>query len=374
MLYYFALLSIIMSFLIAMYNWKVQKNALYIGGILVILSTYALSHYFSDPSQSDFSLALFYGTLSPLWLLPGPLLYFYFRSVIHPDKIWNSWKDLLHFIPSMIHLANITPYLLSPFSYKLFVAHAIHQDLNNIQVFNINAFYSFQFAFLSRPIHLIVYLVWCSILFFRQKNWESQKMRIWLISFIICLFLTTSAYLAVAFQLFQTSFQINLIDTNPVYLSSGIAYIFLPVALILFFPEVIYGLPQVQNEPKTEKLPLNPVEFASYEDLTRKIEYYLKTEKPYLNSSFELADVAIALGASQKQISFACKHILNQKFTDLRTHLRVTHAKELLQKGIAENLTVDAIGSNSGFKSRSTFYEAFKSETGMTPSQYLESL
>ena len=168
--------------------------------------------------------------------------------------------------------------------------------------------------------------------------------------------------------------QINLIDTNPVYLSSGIAYIFLPVALILFFPEVIYGLPQVQNEPKTEKLPLNPVEFASYEDLTRKIEYYLKTEKPYLNSSFELADVAIALGASQKQISFACKHILNQKFTDLRTHLRVTHAKELLQKGIAENLTVDAIGSNSGFKSRSTFYEAFKSETGMTPSQYLESL
>ena len=187
MLYYFALLSIIMSFLIAMYNWKVQKNALYIGGILVILSTYALSHYFSDPSQSDFSLALFYGTLSPLWLLPGPLLYFYFRSVIHPDKIWNSWKDLLHFIPSMIHLANITPYLLSPFSYKLFVAHAIHQDLNNIQVFNINAFYSFQFAFLSRPIHLIVYLVWCSILFFRQKNWESQKMRIWLISFIICL-------------------------------------------------------------------------------------------------------------------------------------------------------------------------------------------
>jgi len=52
----------------------------------------------------------------------------------------------------------------------------------------------------------------------------------------------------------------------------------------------------------------------------------------------------------------------------------VEHAKELLKNGLTGTITIDGIGVDSGFKSRSTFYEAFKAETGMTPSQYLESL
>jgi transcriptional regulator GlxA family with amidase domain len=63
---------------------------------------------------------------------------------------------------------------------------------------------------------------------------------------------------------------------------------------------------------------------------------------------------------------------LDIKFTDLRAQLRVEHAKELLKKGLSESITIDAIGVDSGFKSRSTYYDAFKAETGMTPSQYLE--
>lgn len=56
MLYYFALISIFTSTLLAVYNWKVQKSALFITGILVILSTCALAHYYTDFSQSDFFL------------------------------------------------------------------------------------------------------------------------------------------------------------------------------------------------------------------------------------------------------------------------------------------------------------------------------
>jgi AraC-like DNA-binding protein len=66
--------------------------------------------------------------------------------------------------------------------------------------------------------------------------------------------------------------------------------------------------------------------------------------------------------------------LFNKKFTDLRSHLRVSYAKELLQNGLTESVTIDSIGSSAGFKSRSTFYEAFKAETGLTPSQYLENL
>jgi AraC-like DNA-binding protein len=374
MLYYFALISIITSTLLAVYNWKLQKGALLISGILLILSTYALAHHYTDSSQSDFSLALVYGTLSPLWLLPGPFLFFYFRSVLTPTKVWVSWKDGIHFVPSIIHLINILPYIISPFFYKLQVAHSIHQNLNNIRIININYLYSFETAFLSRPIVLLFYLVWCALLFLRQFSRILVRTRIWLICFMFSLFLTTAVYLFISLKLFSTSLTSNVVDTYPLYVSSGIVYIFLPVALILFFPEVLFGIKRQEVDGILEKLDVSPNALTAHTDLAKKIKEYLRHEKPYLNPSFELSVVAKAVNVASKQVSFACKHVLKIKFTDLRAQLRVEHAKDLLRKGVTETLTIDAIGTNSGFKSRSAFYDAFKAETGMTPSQYLENL
>jgi AraC-like DNA-binding protein len=372
MLYYFALVSIFTSSLLAIYNWKVQKSGLFIAGILIILSTYALTHFYTDPSQSDYSLALLYGTLSPLWLMPGPLLFFYFRSVFTPGKIWVSWKDLVHFIPSIIHLINILPYIASSFDHKLEVAHAIHQNLNNIQLININSLYSFKIAFLSRPIFLLMYLLWCTILLLRQMLQLTNRARIWLIFFLFSLLITTAAYLFVALNLFKDSFDSLSFENSPLYLSSGIAYILLPIALILFFPEVLYGIKNLQLTPEVKEIPENEID--EYINLAKKIEHYLHSQKPYLDPNFDLSDVANALSVPQKQVSIACKHLLHKKFTDLRAHVRVEHAKTLLKIGLTESITIDAIGINSGFKSRSTYYEAFKAETGMTPSQYLENL
>ena len=115
-------------------------------------------------------------------------------------------------------------------------------------------------------------------------------------------------------------------------------------------------------------------ESDNLETLANRITEYLEKEKAYLNPTFELTDLAKALEVSPKQVSYACKNLLNKKFTDLRAHLRVEHAKKLLKGGLTETITIDAIGINSGFKSRSTYYEAFKAETGMTPHQYLENL
>jgi AraC-like DNA-binding protein len=66
--------------------------------------------------------------------------------------------------------------------------------------------------------------------------------------------------------------------------------------------------------------------------------------------------------------------ILQKKFTAYRSMVRVEHAKELLHAGTADSLSIDGIGAQSGFSSRSGFYATFKAETGMTPSQYLEKI
>ncbi len=374
MLYYFALLSIFTSSLLAIYNWKVQKGALYVSGILGILSAYALTHYYSTPEESDYVYAILYGTLSPLWLLPGPLLFFYFRGIFQKGESRISWKDGLHLIPSLIHLINILPYLFSSFEYKLYVAHAIHQDINNLQLININSLYSFKTAFLIRPIALLFYLFWCTILFLRQKSSINNRTQIWLHCFILSLLITTLVYLYVAIKLFSHTLDTTSFDSIPIYTASGIAYILIPIALILFFPEVLYGINKQDVDISEEKSDVNPDELAAHADLAKKIEQYLRHEKPFLNPDFELSDIASALKVNPKQVSFACKYVLNIKFTDLRAQLRVEHAKRLLKKGLTGTITIDAIGVDSGFKSRSTYYDAFKAETGMTPSQYLEKI
>jgi AraC-like DNA-binding protein len=104
------------------------------------------------------------------------------------------------------------------------------------------------------------------------------------------------------------------------------------------------------------------------------IEEYLRTEKPYLKADFDLEEVEEALGIPKHHITYCFAVILNKKFTAYRTWIRVEHAKDLLSKGSADTLSIDGIGAQSGFPSRSSFYASFKSETGMTPSQYLENL
>ena len=374
MLYYFALLSLLISVLISLYNWRVQKNTLYIAGILFILYAHGLTHYYSDSSKSDFALALLFGTLTPLWLVPGPLLYFYFRSILTPENAKFSLKDLLHFIPFFIQLANIAPYLLTSFDYKLQIAHTIHQNLNNLQDINVNYFSSFKTSFLSRPILMLVYLLWCTLFYLRQLNRTNLRTRNWLLFFIFSLFTTTIAYLVVAINLFSTSFKnFSSVQISPIYFSSGIVYIILPFALILFFPEVLFGIKR-QNANSTDLMGLSAEELAYHEAISHKISSYLHKEKPFLDPEFDMADLSKAVGADSKVVSFACKLLLHKKFTDLRSQLRIEHAKKLLSNGVTENVTIDAIGISAGFKSRSTFYEAFKAETGMTPSQYLENL
>ena len=65
---------------------------------------------------------------------------------------------------------------------------------------------------------------------------------------------------------------------------------------------------------------------------------------------------------------------MNTRFTKLKSEFRIQHAIELLQDGHNSSITIDGIGIQSGFKTRSYYYEVFKKETGFTPSEYLENI
>jgi AraC-like DNA-binding protein len=87
----------------------------------------------------------------------------------------------------------------------------------------------------------------------------------------------------------------------------------------------------------------------------------------YLDPNLSLQKLSRHVGALPNQISQTLNEQIGSTFFDYIAHHRIEAAKPLILEGAANSL---AISLDVGFNSRSTFYKAFKRETGMTPKTY----
>jgi AraC-like DNA-binding protein len=120
--------------------------------------------------------------------------------------------------------------------------------------------------------------------------------------------------------------------------------------------------------------PLNELEENPFLKLSEKIQDYFDNEKPYLNPNFSIDQISLRMNVPQNHVLYCINSIFNTKFSKLKTELRVEQTKVFLQESVHSNITIDGIAQLAGFSSRSSFYNAFKEETGITPSDYLKSI
>ncbi|MBT3209031.1 MAG: helix-turn-helix transcriptional regulator [Bacteroidetes bacterium] len=104
-------------------------------------------------------------------------------------------------------------------------------------------------------------------------------------------------------------------------------------------------------------------------ELLQKIENYVKKEEAFKQSDLTIMDVAKNVKEHPKRISTVINSLLNQNFNSYVNNFRIEKAKELLNSE-HHNFSIDGIGKEVGFNSKSTFYGAFKKNTRMTPSRY----
>ena len=118
MLLYLSVFTIAISVVLFYYNWKSNKNIIYLSSVFILSSLFGLGHYFMALSDSRFWLAVFYNHFSPLMFLIGPFLYFYIRNTLKV-RFTLSKKDWIHFVPALIALIGTIPYSVQPFEKKL---------------------------------------------------------------------------------------------------------------------------------------------------------------------------------------------------------------------------------------------------------------
>lgn len=105
-----------------------------------------------------------------------------------------------------------------------------------------------------------------------------------------------------------------------------------------------------------------------------KLQKYMETEEPYLDSSLTIHKLANQLNLPFKDISILINHHIGKHFFDFINEYRIKKAIALLENPLNEKLTILEILYDVGFNSKSPFNTAFKKHTGFTPTQYRKNI
>ncbi|PCJ79418.1 MAG: hypothetical protein COA57_15665 [Flavobacteriales bacterium] len=105
-------------------------------------------------------------------------------------------------------------------------------------------------------------------------------------------------------------------------------------------------------------------------DIYNQLLGLLKNEKLYCNIELTLRNLSDSLKTKEKILSRAINMESGTNFYQLINKYRVQHFKYLLDNNTHPNLSLLGLAQESGFKSKSTFYDAFKKIEGITPKQY----
>ena len=100
------------------------------------------------------------------------------------------------------------------------------------------------------------------------------------------------------------------------------------------------------------------------------IKNHIETNNRYLDANFGLEILSNELNIGISSLSQTINQNSNYNFTDYINSLRVEKVKIILIDPDYKNYTINAIGLECGFNSKSTFYTAFKKFTNTTPSDY----
>ena len=399
-----------MALVLTVFNRSRSMGALLLALGFLLLSLYDVNHYLLFDSTDLKDLALFYHHFSPLMTLIGPCIYLYVRFTLHDrERLWKT--DLLHLIPLAVTTIDLIPYFLTPFNEKIAFAQHIRSDLNAVREPAYHLFLNHFTTGLIRSAISLLYFLQCGRMLLKYHQHRKQHPEVpksqsnitfgWISLMIGLLTIISLNYVLLMFQIRDQKLEAALFDNSPFFLLILLFY-FMLIFSLLFFPQILYGLPraspihkvdkvrepavedqkrdgskpseglhekEVQQEKTTDNVPGEDDPFRS---LANGILSYIVDEKPYLRPDFSLTDISIELVAPRHHIQYCFSRIIGERFTDMRKRLRVEETKKLLP--LHRELSIEGVGRSAGFASKTQFFSSFKELTGMNPTEYLRKL
>ena len=408
---FISIIGLSLSILILFFNKGYERANIYLSGFFFFISLYLLNNYILTFSKSSFWVAVFITTIPSFFFLIGPLSYFYIRSIIR-DNSKLSQTDYIHFALFFIAFLGTMPILFSSWAYKQEVAKILISNNWSIKKLSINIFLPPTINQSIRPLHWLFYLI-CNWQLFQKKytkpidteyiNQQYKLIKRWLLIFCtIFTLLTILLFFIIVSNLMFKDKATFLSQTYHILVTIGIVYIALNVSLLLF-PHILYGLPvevfkppvlvidekRISNETSSftkntknkeveivndVKLKFTQLFSPEYLSNIKELLEQWELEEKYINPECNLNSLSVEAKIPLHHLSYYFNSFINVKFTDWRNKLRIKYACKEMQSGKLDILTIEALAFQCGFSAQSTFIRAFKSYTGLTPSEYINQL
>lgn len=384
MLLFLSITGIILSTIILLFNGRNFRSALYLGAFFLLVSYYSFLQYVMVISKSVLLVSILYLHFSFLAYLIGPMLYWYVRSVLSDNSRLKK-SDLWHLLPALVFLISIIPYIFTPFSEKMDIATRLVEDISNLKTVSISSLYDFlpgAWIYMSRPILILAYTLWSVGMVIRYV-WKRKASSVftrqryvikWLSILLGFLFLLVTSHLILMIRVkvlddFDTFSTLSFLTVI-----SGIGLVGLLISPF-FFPGILYGLPQIADlkEEKKEHVSTDIQHYESdyIKNIQQKVSRCMEEDQPYLQADCNLAFLSKLLDLPVHHLAYYFREERKQYFNDFRNEYRVKHAKNLIRRGKAKEMTLEAIGLLSGFSNRKTFIASFKKVEGVTPGIFL---
>lgn len=156
-----------------------------------------------------------------------------------------------------------------------------------------------------------------------------------------------------------------LLPSRSVYISGAITFSTLFYTLLVAFLVPKKRTALFSFSPKQAAKKSEP-EHA--ETILNLLKSKMAAEQLYKNPSLKLGEAAAAINIPAHQLSQLLNENLNKNFPEFVNEYRVDEACQMLFTH--DNLSIDGIGHEVGFRSKSTFFATFKKHKGVTPAVY----
>lgn len=259
----------------------------------------------------------------------GPICWYFVRSQISEDKQFDP-RSLWHLLP----LLGLTVFSI------FFVSYDENRRLWSGAI--VRGIYVYWGLYTVAALARVVHQRWIRKKRFAEDNWTQGV--------VVGVFLIWLAYFTSSFTSYLTG---SITFTFLMYLLAGV-----------LLHQLRERKPQRARKPTTK----GSMSTGEVADIKQRIAIVLNQEGRYKDPELSMPSLAQAIELTPHQFSLFINEQMGQNFSQLVNTHRILAAKELLLH--EPHLTVEAIGYDSGFNSASTFYSAFKKETGMTPAAF----
>lgn len=133
--------------------------------------------------------------------------------------------------------------------------------------------------------------------------------------------------------------------------------------------EVNSKLHACETTPK-KKIKLENIKHDNF--IIKKLSELFRDEEVFTNPDLSLKSLADDIDTNTSYLSAAVNSHFNCNFSSLINQYRIDKARKMLVSDKYKHYSMDGIAIEVGFKSRTVFYQLFKSITGLSPALYVE--